>query len=556
MNRQHLIEIASGKRQPDLVLKHGKIIQVLTGEILTGDIALCDGIIAGVGCYEGPNAVDLEGKYVSPGFINAHCHVESSMALPEIYCREELRYGVTTVITDPHEIANVAGKAGIQFMLDRSENLPIHYYVQVPSCVPATPFEHAGSILKAEDLAEFLSYPRVTGLGEMMDAKGVVQCRPDVMEKLELFKGKVLDGHLPSAPQEMLQPYAAAGIATDHESVTFGEARDKLRAGMAVLVREGSGSRNLEAIVKGVVEEGLDTAHLAFCTDDKHLLDIHKEGTIRHNIQMAIGLGMNPVTAYQLATINAARIYGLDGIGAIAPGYRADLVILDDLEKVTVRDVYFGGKPVRELCMTPEMPPVQESVRHSVCLPPLDKKSLALPDQEQYPVIQMVENQIITQKTIVSKGEAHGMLEDGRLLKIAVVERHHATGHIGVGLLSRYGLQNGAIATTVAHDSHNLILVGDNDRDMLAAAEELNRVQGGYTLVRGGKVLATLELPIGGLMSEKGLGQLTENIQEMTRIAYSMGVNDKMDPFIALSFLALPVIPEIRITDMGTVEVE
>lgn len=556
MNRQHLIETASGKRQPDLVLKRGKIIQVLTGEILTGDIALCDGIIAGVGCYEGPNAVDLEGKYVSPGFINAHCHVESSMALPEIYCREELRYGVTTVITDPHEIANVAGKAGIQFMLDRSENLPIHYYVQVPSCVPATPFEHAGGILKAEDLAEFLSHPRVTGLGEMMDAKGVVQRRPDVMEKLELFKGKVLDGHLPSAPQEMLQSYAAAGIATDHESVTFGEARDKLRAGMAVLVREGSGSRNLEAIVKGVVEEGLDTAHLAFCTDDKHLLDIHKEGTIRYNIQMAIGLGMNPVTAYQLATINAARIYGLDGIGAIAPGYRADLVMLDDLEKVTVRDVYFGGKPVRELCMTPKMPPVQESVRHSVRLPPLDKKSLALPDQEEYPVIQMVENQIITQKTIVSKGEAHGMLEDGRLLKIAVVERHHATGHIGVGLLSRYGLQNGAIATTVAHDSHNLILVGDNDRDMLAAAEELNRVQGGYTLVRGGKVLATLELPIGGLMSEKGLGQLTENIQEMTRIAYSMGVNDKMDPFIALSFLALPVIPEIRITDMGTVEVE
>ncbi len=556
MDRQHLIETASGRRQPDVVFKNGKIIQVLTGEIVTGDIAICDGTIAGVGCYDCPNIVDLEGRYVSPGFINAHCHVESSMALPEIYCKEELRSGVTTVITDPHEIANVAGSAGIQFMLDRSEHLPIHYYVQVPSCVPSTPLEHAGSVLKAEDLRQFLHHPRVTGLGEMMDAKGVVQCRPDVMEKLTLFQGKILDGHLPSAPQEVLQSYCVAGIATDHESVTFEEARAKLRGGMAVLIREGSGSKNLEAIVKGVVKEGLDTARLAFCTDDKHLLDIHNEGTIRLCIQRAIRLGMNAITAYQLATINAARIYGLKGTGAIAPGYRADLVVLDSLEDVTVRDVYFGGVSVRELDRIPPMPTIPENIRHSVHLPALGEDSLVLPDQKRYRVIRMVENQIITQKVEVGKEKVQRLMQEGKLLKIAVIERHHATGYIGVGLLDNYGLKNGAIATTVAHDSHNLILVGDNDRDMLLAARELSRVQGGYTLVREGKVQATLELPIAGLMSDRGLPELTGKIQELTHIAYSMGVNAKMDPFIALSFLALPVIPEIRITDLGLVEVE
>lgn len=556
MDRQHLIETASGRRQPDIVFQNGKLIQVLTGEIVTGDIAVCDGTIAGVGRYDGPNTVDLEGRYVSPGFINAHCHVESSMALPEIYCREEVRSGVTTILTDPHEIANVAGAAGIQFMLDRSENLPIHYYVQVPSCVPATPLEHAGSILKAGDLEQFLNHPRVTGLGEMMDASGVLQCRPDVMEKLALFQGKILDGHLPSTSPQLLQSYCAAGIETDHESVTFEEARAKLRAGMAVLIREGSGSKNLQDIVKGVVKEGLDTTRLAFCTDDKHLLDIHKEGTIRLCIQMAIQLGMNPMTAYQLATINAARIYGLKGIGAIAPGYRADLVVLDNLEDATVQNVYFGGVPFRELKWDPSATAIPVSIGHSVRLPALGEYSFALPDQKRYSVIRMVENQIITQKIELTKEEAQRLLKEKKLLKIVVVERHHATGHIGVGLLDNYGLKNGAIATTVAHDSHNLILVGDNDKDMLLAARELDRVQGGYTLVREGKVQATLELPIAGLMSNGERQQLTDKIRELTHIAYSMGVNANMDPFIALSFLALPVIPEIRITDLGLVEVK
>lgn len=555
MNRQNLIKTALGDKEPDLVLKNATVIQVLTGELVAGDIAICDGYIAGVGQYDGPHTVDLQGRYVSPGFINAHCHVESSMALPEIYCREELRFGVTAVVTDPHEIANVAGADGIQFMLDRSENLPLHYFVQVPSCVPATPLEHSGSVLKAQDLAHFLHHPRVTGLGEMMDFYGVSQCDPDILEKLSLYRNKVLDGHLPSVPQELLQPYAAAGIQTDHESVTFEEAREKLRAGLYVLIREGSGSKNLDAIVEGVLREGLDTSRLAFCTDDKHLLDIHKEGTIRCHIQRAIQLGMDPVTAYQLATIQAARIYGITDIGAVAPGYRADLVVLDDLEQVSVSDVYVGGVPYEELCLRPFMPPIPERVLHSVHLPELSPDCFRLPEQDNYPVIHMVPRQLLTKKVMLTREGVSKGITEGNLLKIAVLERHHATGNFGLGLLAQYGLRHGAIATTVAHDSHNLLVAGDNDEDMLLAVKELERVQGGYTLVQNGQVVATLPLPIGGLMSDLDVQPLTEKIQELTEHAYAMGVDPGIDPFIALSFLALPVIPEIRITDMGVVEI-
>ena len=553
MYREKLIKTALGECEPDLVLKNGKVIQVLTGEILLCDIAISDGRIAGLGNYKATNTVDLQGRYVSPGFINSHCHVESSMALPERYCAEELRFGVTTVITDPHEIANVCGAEGIRFMLERSRQLPINYFVQVPSCVPSTKFEHAGSVLSAEDLREFLDHPGVTGLGEVMDFRGVAACDPELLRKISLFEGKVLDGHLPTVPQQLLQPYAAAGIQTDHESVTFGEAREKLRAGMYVLIREGSGSKNLQAIVEGIVREGLDTSRLAFCTDDKHLADIHREGTIRKNIQMAIQLGMAPVAAYQLATINAARIYGLSGIGAVAPGYRADLVILDSLKDVTVFDVYKDGKPFN-MVKWPDAVPVPESILHSVRLPH-QELSFHLPEQKDYSVIRMIPKQIITGKETLSAEEAKRKMSEGELLKIAVIERHHATGNMGVGLLAGYGLKNGAIATTVAHDSHNLIVAGDNDRDMLAAVHELERVQGGYTLVRGGKPVATLSLPVAGLMSPLETDSLIAKIRELSDRAHQMGVFPDMDPFIALSFLALPVLPEIRITDMGVLDV-
>ena len=550
------ISAACGRKKAELVLKHAKIINVFTESIEDGDVAVECGVIVGIGEYDGVREIDVQGCYVTPGLIDGHIHLESSMASPEEFARMVVPHGTAAVITDPHEIANVAGAAGIQFMLDRSAHFPIHYYVQVPSCVPSTPFEHAGCEMHAQDLAPFADHPRIKGLGEMMNAFGVVHCDADILKKLDLFRSKVLDGHLPTAPQDMLQPYAAAGIQTDHESVTYADALTKLRAGMSVLVREGSGSKNLESILAGVIQDGINTSHLAFCTDDKHLLDIHQEGTIRHQIQMAIAMGLSPMAAYQMATINAAQIYHLDDLGAVAPGRRADLVILDDLEQVTVHDVYFGGTPLAQLDLHPQAAPIPESICRSVRLPALSTASFQLPQQPDYPVIHMVPNQIITKKSTVTAEQMQQGLKNGTLLKVAVIERHHATGFVGVGLLADYGLRSGAIATTVAHDSHNLIVVGDNDADMLLAAQELQRVQGGYTLVQNGKVLSTLPLPIAGLMSDLGWQPLTDKIEELSHLAWNMGVNASMDPFIALSFLALPVIPEIRITDLGVREVQ
>ncbi|MBE6904737.1 MAG: adenine deaminase [Ruminococcaceae bacterium] len=555
MKKDWLIQTALGETRPDLVLQNGKVINVFTGEIVSADIAITRGVISGVGKYSGKSNVDLDGKYVAPGFINAHCHVESSMVTPPAYCIEELKWGVTTVITDPHEITNVAGGEGVQFMLDSSEDLPINYYVQLPSCVPATPFEHAGAAFTADKMAPFLSHPRVLGLGEMMNYPGVSGRDPEVMAKLELFDGRVVDGHAPGITGNALQAYAAAGIHTDHESVTYGEALEKLRAGMAVLVREGSASKNLRDILSGVIANGIDTMNMAFCTDDKHLSDIRREGTILHNIKLAIELGMRPVAAIQMATINAARIYGLRDVGAVAPGYRADLVILNDLKALSVDEVYKDGKAYTEHATPRKGVTAGAGILHTVNLAPLEKASFALPDREEYPVIQIIPGQISTKKLSVSAQNVEEQIASGALRKIAVVERHHATGMIGVGLISGYGLTHGAVATTVAHDSHNLIVVGDNNADMAAAARELARVQGGYTIVADEDVKGTLALPVCGLMSSDSAQTLIRDLDKMIETARQAGVREGIDPFITLSFMALPVIPEIRITDMGVFDV-
>ncbi len=555
MKKDWLIQTALGETRPDLVLQNGKVINVFTGEIVSADIAITRGVISGVGKYCGKSNIDLDGKYVAPGFINAHCHVESSMVTPPAYCIEELKWGVTTVITDPHEITNVAGGEGVQFMLDSSEDLPINYYIQLPSCVPATPFEHAGAAFTADKMAPFLSHPRVLGLGEMMNYPGVSKCDPEVMAKLELFDGRVIDGHAPGITGNALQAYAAAGIHTDHESVTYEEALEKLRAGIAILVREGSACKNLRDILSGVIENGIDTTHMAFCTDDKHLSDIRREGTILHNIKLAIELGMRPVAAIQMATINAARIYGLRDVGAVAPGYRADLVILNDLKALTVDEVYKDGKAYTEHATPRRGVTAGAGILHTVDPAPLEESSFALPDREEYPVIKIVPGQIATKKSSVGAQDVEEQIASGALRKIAVVERHHATGTIGVGLISGYGLTHGAIATTVAHDSHNLIVVGDNDADMAAAARELERVQGGYTIVVDGDVKGTLALPVCGLMSSDPAQIFIQNLDKMIETARQAGVRDGIDPFITLSFMALPVIPEIRITDMGVFDV-
>lgn len=558
MSKQEQIQVALGQRKADLVLKNARVIDVFTGEIRLAEVAIQGGRIAAVGCgYCGAQEADLQGRYLAPGFVNAHCHVESSMVTPPVYCMEELRWGVTTLITDPHEITNVLGGDGVRYMLAASQGLPVNYYVQLPSCVPATPFEHAGAVLTAEKMAPFLAEPRVLGLGEMMNYPGVVGCDEQILAKLRLFEGRVIDGHAPAISGAGLQAYVGAGICTDHESTSFAEAREKLRAGMAVLVREGSASKNLRELLSGVIQERLDTRRLAFCTDDKHLADIRREGTVRHCLRLAVDLGMPPVTAIQLATINAAQIFGLRGIGAVAPGYRADLVVLDDLEQFQVAAVYKDGiceVQSGAFCIARAFAELG-SAAQSVHIAPLAPDAFALPPRETYPVIRLVPGQIVTQRVDLTKAQVQEGLAEGSLRKIAVIERHHATGNIGVGLLAGYGLTHGAVGTTVAHDSHNLIVVGDNDADLYAAVNELVRVQGGYTLVKDGEVLGSLPLPVAGLMSNQPPEQFLPALEQMLALAHRMGVAQDIDPFITLSFLALPVIPELRLTDMGMFDV-
>lgn len=562
--KERLIQAALGEAPADLVLKNAQVVDVFTGTVFPADIAVVDGFIAGVGDYsEAAEVADLHGAFVAPGLINAHCHVESSMAVPSAYCAEELRWGVTTLITDPHEIANVAGLPGIQYMLDASEGLPVNYYVMLPSCVPATPFEHAGCILSADDLAQLVGHPRVLGLGEMMNLPGVLGRDPGVLRKLTLFNGRIADGHAPQAHGRPLQAYVAAGVHTDHEAVSYGEAREKLRAGLAVLVREGSASRNLEAILSGVLAESLSTGRLAFCTDDKHLADIRREGTVRWCVKKAVGLGMDPVRALRIATLNAARIYNLPHLGAVAPGRQGDLVVFHDLQELDVLRVYQKGVLVAESGSVrqgffAQSAPAPEAIRGSVNLAPFDAARLApaLEPGKRYPVIEMLPHEIATEKGSLTGAEAEKALENGQVCRIAVLERHHARGHIGCGLLRGYGLREGAAATTVAHDSHNLIVVGRDAHDMEAAVRELERVQGGYTLVRGGQVLDTLPLPVGGLMSPLPPEELNACLQRISKRARELGVQEGVDPFITLSFMALPVIPKMRITDLGMFDAE
>ena len=554
--------VALGNEPADLLFKNGRIVDVLTETVYEADVAVADGVIAGIGSYEKAyEVVDLKGTYLAPGMINAHCHVESSMTRPENYCIEELRWGVTTLITDPHEIANVAGIEGIEYMLMAGGHMPMDYYVQLPSCVPATHFEHSGCVLNAKDMAKLMDEPGVLGMGEMMNVPGVLYNDADVKQKLKLFidAEKVIDGHAPCLRGKELAAYAASGIDTDHESISWEEAKDKLRNGLAVLVREGSASHNLEAIIKGVLAEGIDVSSLAFCTDDKHLADIRREGTIRNCVKKAIALGMPPVRALRLASINAARIYGLKHVGAIAPGWQADLVVFDNLTSLRPQAVYYKGVDTWQVWEINEFhnpgPALQSSVRPA----PFSEATFSIEHfaaGKEYPVIEMLPGEIFTERSTMRGEDVAAALASGAVHLIAVLERHHATGNVGLGLLRGYGLKNGAAATTVAHDSHNLIVIGTNPRAMYIAAKELVRVQGGYTLVAGEQVVGTVPLNICGLMSSAPAELLIDDLDRIEAQAHAQGVPAGIDPFISLSFMALPVIPKVRITDMGIFDVE
>lgn len=554
--------VALGNSPADILLKNGRVVDVLTETIYEADVAIAEGMIAGVGSYDkAEKIIDLQGAYVAPGLINAHCHVESSMAVPEHYCAEELRWGVTTLITDPHEIANVAGATGIHYMLEAGGQMPLNYYVNLPSCVPATRFEHSGCVMDARNMIKLVNKPGVLGMGEMMNVPGVIYNSAEVQKKLDLFQGlgRVIDGHAPCVRGKELAAYVASGIDTDHESISWDEAKEKLRNGLAVLVREGSASRNLTAILRGVIDEGIDVSSLAFCTDDKHLADIRHEGTIRHCVQMAIALGMEPVRALRLATINAARIYGLRRMGAVAPGWEADLVVFDNLQSLIPQAVFHKGVDALKACekITPVTP--NASLQGSVKPAEFDVTTFSLShfaDDREYPVITMLPGEIFTEKSTIMGKDIAAALASGDVYLIAVLERHHGTGNVGLGLLRGYGLKDGAVATTVAHDSHNLIVIGTSPEAMNAAAKELVRVQGGYTLVKGTEVVDTLPLNICGLMSSAPAEELIGSLDEIAAKAHAQGVLDGIDPFISLSFMALPVIPKLRITDMGMFDTE
>lgn len=520
---KNITAAALGQIPADLILKNCQIVDVFSGTIYHSNIAIADGYIAGIGDYEkAAEIIDVKGAYVTPGLINAHCHVESSMATPEAYCQEELRWGVTTLVTDPHEIANVAGIEGIKYMLQAGKNTPINYYVQLPSCVPATPFEHAGCILNAKALAELTDDEQVLGLGEVMNVPGVLMQEQDLTDKLDLFKHKnaVIDGHAPSVSGMPLQAYIASGIQTDHESTSWQEAKEKLRNGLAILIREGSASKNLTAIVKGLLQENIHSSNLAFCTDDKHLADIKAEGTIRHCIKKAVALGMEPVTAIQIATYYAAKIYNLKHLGAIAPGKQADIVVFNNLQDFIPQLILAKGKIITQLNnAVPVAPP--QNLLHSINPAPFTLADFSADkffEDKQYPVIEMIPGEILTECSYITGDKIKTALKANELCLIAVIERHHRTGNIGLGLIKGYGIKNGAAATTVAHDSHNMIIIGTSPEAMFTAATELLNSNGGYTLVENTTVLRTLPLPICGLMSDKPADKL---IKELEEIKYS-----------------------------------
>lgn len=550
-----LSQIALHERKAELVLRNAMIADVFTDEIRRADIAVADGYIAAVGgSYEGTEEIDLNGKYVLPGFMDAHLHLESTMVTPNELITAAALCGTTTFIVDPHEAANVSGTEGIDYILDQTEHSPANVFVMMPSCVPATEYDDNGCLLTAEKMAPYLSSPRILGLGEVMNAPGVIHGDRQLHKKLELFSGRILDGHAPYLPDDELTAYALAGIRTDHEASDFDYALEEIRRGIHVHIREGSAAHNLETLINGILAHDLPCENFSFCTDDKHIEDILRQGHINYNVRRAVELGLSPMAAIKMATINTARCYGLKELGAVAPGYQADLIVTDDLSSFRILSVYHKGRLI-DPSVRPETAACPDSLKNTVHVRPLSSDAFRLSiTKEEVPVIRLNASQITTSKIACHLPKTDNYLPQDGFNKIAAVERHKATGKTGVGICTGYNIRNGAIASSVSHDSHNIIVIGDNDADMLLAVSEIIRVQGGYTLVSRGKVLGTLPLPVMGLMSDAGFETVNRTLGQMIDEAHRLGIPDEVEPFITLSFLALPVIPEIRITPRGVLD--
>lgn len=555
------IDVAAGRIPADLVLKNGQVINVFTEEVYTANVAIVDGVIAAVSemDYEGVEEVDLKGAYVSPGLIDGHVHIESSMVTPAEFAKSILPRGTTSIIADPHEIANVCGIKGIEYILEASEGVPLDIFVMLPSCVPATDFEHSGAILKAKELSQLIDDPRVLGLGELMDYPAVIGAHSDIVDKVKMAKGKLVDGHGPVISGKDLNAYVSAGVRTEHECTTPEEMLERLRLGMYIQMREGSAARNLSSLLPVVNKANM--RRVFFCTDDRHPGDILTNGHIDNHVRIAVKAGVSPVMAIKMGSLNAAEAYHLYNKGAIAPGFAADLAVLTNLEKYEVASVYKDGKLVAEngKALFEHEVLMKAEVLNTVHFKPVSEEDFRIPMTSDIArVIQLKAHSLVTNEAIRKVDVKDGHYAYNKkldLLKLAVVERHHETGSIGLGLVEGFGLKNGAIASTVAHDSHNLIIIGDTDAHLKLAAETIQEIGGGLVLIHSGKVVGTLPLQIGGIMSDQSLEAVDKALNELLEQAYKCGVSKDFDPFMTLAFLALPVIPSLKLTDMGLFDV-
>ncbi|MBL1216520.1 MAG: adenine deaminase [Planctomycetes bacterium] len=559
------IDAAAGRTQPDLVLKGGRIVNVLSHEVHEGDVAIVGERIVGIGDYDGLENVDLGGRCICPGFIDGHIHIESSMLGVDEFARLVSARGTTAVVADPHEIANVLGAEGVRFILSSSKHCPIHVFITASSCVPASRFETAGGELDALDLSPLFHDKWVIGLAEMMNYPGVVAGDDDCLEKLAMASGRVIDGHAPGLRGRDLCAYTAAGIMSDHECTTLEEAQEKLRMGMHIMIREGSQARNLDALLPLITPETAD--RIMFVTDDRDVDDLLEHGHMDHILRLAVAGGVDPITAVRLVTINTARYFRLHHLGAVAPGRAASLTIVDDLESFKVNRVYQAGRLVAHegrSCDTPDVKKKTISVRSSVNVQWLEPEQFAIPAPEgtdgsqcSIHVIEVSEGRIDTTHSVEDVQVTGNRLQthpDRDLAKLAVIERHQASGNIGFGFVRGFGLKAGALASTVGHDSHNLLVVGTNDHDMYSAAVHLVKIRGGFCVVRDGRVLADVPLPIAGLMSDQPADILSKQLQDLHRAAHSLDCTLRR-PLMALAFLSLSVIGEMKVTDQGLVDV-
>ena len=563
-----LINVASGREKADVVIKNAKVVNVYTCEIEKVDIAIKEGKIAGLGEYEGETVIDAKGAYALPGLIDSHIHIESSFLTPVEYGSLVVPRGTTTIVADPHEIVNVCGVFGFQYMVESGKGTDLDIKYQVPSCVPATPFEHSGAIIDSEDLKGLLSLKDSFGVGEMMNFPGVVYGDDEVVRKIisGINAGKVIDGHAPGLTGKELNAYASARIRTDHECFTLEEMQEKMRLGMYIQLREGSASKNLRELLKGVTKEN---SHLCLlCSDDRQPKDILEEGNIDNHLRICVEEGIPPIMAIQMATLNPARCYDLSDRGAIAPGLKGDIVLVDNLKDFNVLQVVVDGKLVakdKEYLGRFDKTNIDKltlnKVASSVHVSGLNIKKLNLnATSHQVKVIEIIPGQIFTKKSVakISLTEDGDFIFDSKedVVKIVIVERHNHTGNIAVGLLKGYGLKKGAVATTIAHDSHNIVAVGVNNEEIMAAIEEIIQMNGGAVAIEDERAICKLSLPIAGLMSELSGERIAENLEEIQEVLHNeLGVNEDVEPLMTLAFMSLPVIPELKITDMGLFDV-